>query len=808
MLLVAVDRAGEFGDEVSLVPPSRLKITSSTSVGVDRLPDEMSDMKIRDDKEAEATVIDGNGTETGHIIVTTVNGRNGQPKQTVSYMAERIVGHGSFGIVFQAKCLETGETVAIKKVLQDKRYKNRELQTMRLLDHPNVVCLKHCFFSTTEKDELYLNLVLEYVPETVHRVIKHYNKMNQRMPLIYVKLYMYQICRALAYIHGSIGVCHRDIKPQNLLVNPHTHQLKLCDFGSAKVLVKGEPNISYICSRYYRAPELIFGATEYTTAIDIWSAGCVFAELLLGQPLFPGESGVDQLVEIIKVLGTPTREEIKCMNPNYTEFKFPQIKAHPWHKIFHKRMPPEAVDLVSRLLQYSPNLRCTALEALIHPFFDELRDSDTRLPNSHFLPPLFNFKPHELKGVPMEIVAKLIPEHARKQWANANSSNSAVLNVLSFGAVGDGVSDDTDAFKSAWDSACEEGPGVVLVPQGYAFKIRSTIFAGPCHGELTLQVDGTIMPPDGPDAWPQRTSRRQWLVFYRANGLTLQGGGLFDGKGAKWWDLPANPTREGTTQLCPDPAIALSFFMSSNLAVRGIRIHNSPQFHFRFDNCRNVTVDAISINSPALSPNTDGIHVENSVDVGIYNSVISSGDDCVSIGAGSTNIHVRNLTCGPSHGISIGSLGKQNTRACVTNVTVKDSVIKHSDNGVRIKTWQGGSGSVSWVSFENIRMDTVRNPIIINQYYCLTKVCKNQTSAVYVSDVSYAGIKGSYDTRSPPIHFGCSDAIPCTNITLTDVELLPAQGDAIADPFCWNVYGESQTLTIPPVSCLLQGFAP
>ena len=93
----------------------------------------------------------------------------------------------------QAKCLETGETVAIKKVLQDRRYKNRELQTMRLLDHPNVVSLKHCFFSTTEKDELYLNLVLEYVPETVHRVIKHYNKLNQRMPIVYVKLYTYQV---------------------------------------------------------------------------------------------------------------------------------------------------------------------------------------------------------------------------------------------------------------------------------------------------------------------------------------------------------------------------------------------------------------------------------------------------------------------------------------------------------------------------------------------------------------------------------------------------------------------------------------
>ncbi|KAJ3676046.1 hypothetical protein LUZ60_003458 [Juncus effusus] len=387
---------------------------ASVSGSVEKLQNEMNEMKIKDDKDVEATVV-GNGAETGHVIVTTIGGKNGQPKQTISYMAERVVGQGSFGVVFQAKCLETNETVAIKKVLQDKRYKNRELQTMRLLDHPNVCSLKHCFFSTTEKDELYLNLVLEFVPETVHRVLRGHNKMKSRVPLVYTKLYTYQICRGLAYLHSTIGVCHRDIKPQNLLVNPHTHQLKICDFGSAKVLVKGEPNISYICSRYYRAPELIFGATEYTTAIDLWSTGCVLAELLLGQPLFPGESGVDQLVEIIKVVGTPTREEIKCMNPTYSQFKFPQIKAHPWHKIFNKRTPPEAVDLVSRLLQYSPNLRCTAMDALIHPFFDELRDPQTRLPNGRFLPPLFNFKPHELKGLAPEIIVKLVPEHARKQ---------------------------------------------------------------------------------------------------------------------------------------------------------------------------------------------------------------------------------------------------------------------------------------------------------------------------------------------------------------------------------------------------------
>lgn len=184
--------------------------------------------------------------------------------------------------------------------------------------------------------------------------------------MLEVKLYIYQLFRSLAYIHSQ-GICHRDIKPQNLLLDPATGILKLCDFGSAKILIENEPNVSYICSRYYRAPELIFGATNYTTKIgkypfcfvifcahsdsisnlyiffsslDVWSTGCVMAELMLGQPLFPGESGIDQLVEIIKVLGTPTREQIRTMNPNYMEHKFPQIKPHPFNKVFTYAVPP------------------------------------------------------------------------------------------------------------------------------------------------------------------------------------------------------------------------------------------------------------------------------------------------------------------------------------------------------------------------------------------------------------------------------------------------------------------------------------
>ncbi|XP_051132771.1 shaggy-related protein kinase theta-like [Andrographis paniculata] len=368
----------------------------------------------KNSQDMEPAIVKGNGTEAGQIIVTSVGGKNGQPKQTLSYMAERIVGTGSFGVVYQAKCIETGESVAIKKVLQDKRYKNRELQILQMLNHINVVQMKHSFFSTTEKNELYLNLVQEFVSENVYQALRHYTKANQNMPIIYVQLYTYQMCRGLNYAHRVFGVCHRDVKPQNLLVNRDTHQLKLCDFGSAKILVPGEPNISYICSRYYRAPELIFGATEYTTATDIWSAGCVMAELLLGRPLFPGESSVDQLVEIIKVLGTPTRTEMKCMNPNYSEFKFPQIKAHPWHKVFRKRATPQLLDLASRLLHYSPTVRITALEACAHPFFDDLRDPKACLPNGRPLPPLFDFSPEEIAGAPPELVQRLVPEHARK----------------------------------------------------------------------------------------------------------------------------------------------------------------------------------------------------------------------------------------------------------------------------------------------------------------------------------------------------------------------------------------------------------
>jgi len=372
----------------------------------------------------------------GEVIREKVqDGLTGETKE-MSYTQCKIAGNGSFGVVFQTKLSPSGEDAAIKRVLQDKRFKNRELQIMRIVRHPNIVELKAFYYSNgdrvrdidnklgvntalmaTQKDEVYLNLVLEYVPETVYRASRHFNKLKTTMPILEVKLYIYQLFRSLAYIHSQ-GICHRDIKPQNLLLDPHSGILKLCDFGSAKILVENEPNVSYICSRYYRAPELIFGATNYTTKIDVWSTGCVMAELMLGQPLFPGESGIDQLVEIIKVLGTPTRDQIRTMNPNYMEHKFPQIKPHPFNKVFRKA-DPSAIDLISKLLEYTPTQRLSAIDAMVHPFFDELRDPSTRFPDSRHpngatkdLPTLFDFNHHELSIAP-HLNHQLVPAHIK-----------------------------------------------------------------------------------------------------------------------------------------------------------------------------------------------------------------------------------------------------------------------------------------------------------------------------------------------------------------------------------------------------------
>merc|ERR1719357_1826222 len=249
---------------------------------------------------------------------------------------------------------------------------------MKIVKHPNVVTMIDCFFSKGSKTkDVYLHIVMEYIPETVYQTIRRHARASQCVPYRHIKLYAYQICRAVAYVH-SLGICHRDIKPQNLLLNPQTHTVKLCDFGSAKMLQKGVSNVAYICSRYYRAPELIFESAFYTCAIDTWSLGCVIGELFLGTPLFQGGSGVDQLVEIIKVLGAPTRSDILAMNPNYTQFNFPHVEPMLWKDVFegvtyiNVPVTKSALEIIGSILLFKPEKRIDPLDALGHEFFASL----------------------------------------------------------------------------------------------------------------------------------------------------------------------------------------------------------------------------------------------------------------------------------------------------------------------------------------------------------------------------------------------------------------------------------------------------
>nr|XP_043618385.1 polygalacturonase At1g48100 [Erigeron canadensis] len=366
---------------------------------------------------------------------------------------------------------------------------------------------------------------------------------------------------------------------------------------------------------------------------------------------------------------------------------------------------------------------------------------------------------------------------------------STIFNVLSFGAKGDGTTDDTKAFEAAWLAACKLEASTMVVPKGLIFLVKSVSFSGSdCESNIVFQLDGKIIAPKKSGGW--ESGLLQWLEFTKLNGITIRGTGVVDGQGSGWW------TESGTKPT------AIRFYGSSDVTVTGITIQNSQQTHLKFDNCQSVQVFGITVSSPGDSPNTDGIHLQNSQDVSIHSSKLACGDDCVSIQTGCSGVSIQNVDCGPGHGISIGSLGKDGTKACVSNVTVRDTKIHDTMTGVRIKTWQGGSGSVQGVTFSNIQVSQVKTPIIIDQYYCDGGKCDNKTSAVSVSGVSYQNIRGTYTVN--PVRFACSTSSPCTDVMLDTIQLQPVQQyNDLGDPYCLNAYGEIKTRTTPPIDCLM-----
>ncbi|KAG2534413.1 polygalacturonase-like [Panicum virgatum] len=376
------------------------------------------------------------------------------------------------------------------------------------------------------------------------------------------------------------------------------------------------------------------------------------------------------------------------------------------------------------------------------------------------------------------------------------AAQSGVFSLDSYGARGDGSHDDAPALARAWKAACASPlPAVVLVPGGKRYLLSNVVkLPGPCKSaSVTLTVQGTLVASPNRADWSDR-DRRHWVVFRAVDGLTVNGGGVIDGNGEAWWK---NSCKINKALPCKEAPTALSFHYCSSLRVQDLKIVNSQQIHMSIEDCSNVQVAGLSITAPGTSPNTDGIHITRSNDVQVTNCNIKTGDDCISIENGTHNLHVSKVVCGPGHGISIGSLGDDGSRAEVSGITIDSVQLHGTSNGARIKTYQGGSGYARDITFQNMIMGSVKNPIIIDQNYCdNAKPCREQGSAVEVSNVVFRNIRGTTITKDA-IKLSCSKNAPCHGITLQNIDLKMEGGNGAAESTCQNARWKKAGTVLP-----------
>ncbi|KAF1895500.1 hypothetical protein Lal_00044151 [Lupinus albus] len=295
------------------------------------------------------------------------------------YRIEEVIGKGSYGVVCSAYDTHTGEKVAIKKIndifehVSDATRILREIKLLRLLRHPDIVEIKHILLPPSRREFKDIYVVFELMESDLHQVIKA----NDDLTPEHYQFFLYQLLRGLKYIHTA-NVFHRDLKPKNILANADC-KLKICDFGLARVAFNDTPTAifwtDYVATRWYRAPELCGSFfSKYTPAIDIWSIGCIFAELLTGKPLFPGKNVVHQLDLMTDLLGTPSLEAIaRVRNEKACRYLSSMRKKNPIP--FSQKFPyadPRALRLLERMLAFEAKDRPTAVEALADPYFKGL----------------------------------------------------------------------------------------------------------------------------------------------------------------------------------------------------------------------------------------------------------------------------------------------------------------------------------------------------------------------------------------------------------------------------------------------------
>ncbi|XVE63281.1 hypothetical protein DITRI_Ditri07aG0007300 [Diplodiscus trichospermus] len=295
------------------------------------------------------------------------------------YKILEVIGKGSYGVVCAALDTHTGEKVAIKKILDVFEHTSdairilREVKLLRLLRHPDIVDIKHIILPPSKREFKDIFVVFELMESDLHQVIKA----NDDLAPEHHQFFLYQMLRAMKYMHTA-NVYHRDLKPKNILANANC-KLKVCDFGLARVAFGDIPTTAfwtdYVATRWYRAPELCGSFfSKYTPAIDMWSIGCIFAEVLTGKPLFPGKSVVHQLELITNLLGTPSLETISGVRNDKARKYLTGMRRKHAVPFSHKfpNADPLALRLLQRLLAFDPKDRPTAEEALADPYFKGL----------------------------------------------------------------------------------------------------------------------------------------------------------------------------------------------------------------------------------------------------------------------------------------------------------------------------------------------------------------------------------------------------------------------------------------------------
>ncbi|KAK6155306.1 hypothetical protein DH2020_009554 [Rehmannia glutinosa] len=296
-------------------------------------------------------------------------------------------------------------------------------------------------------------------------------------------------------------------------------------------------------------------------------------------------------------------------------------------------------------------------------------------------------------------------------------SQSNIFSINDYGAISDGKTDNKQVFLNTWKKACLTNGGMLLIPPG-TYLVSGAEFEGPCNGQTNVALNGILKAS-------------------------------FD------------PTLDSIT-----------FDHVTNVQIQNINSINSKAFHMNIYESQHVTLNNVGISAPNNSPNTDGIHIAHSNDVRINNAHISTGDDCISIGDGSTNINISGVSCGPGHGLSIGSLGRYQQEKDVSSITISNCTLTNTTNGLRIKTIAPSPPSNAYnITFQHIIMNDVKNPIIIDQHYCPNGNCvQKEESNVLIKGVKFIDVRGSSST-TVAVKIDCSRNKLCQDIELSGLNL-------------------------------------